>query len=65
MTDFRKIIIDLNAAGLSDREIARRTGVTQPAISRMRNKRGVDPRYSLGHALCELHTEIVERRDAA
>lgn len=64
MTDFQQIIRQLNRSGLSDREIARRTGVTQPAISRIRNTPGVDPRYSLGKALLELHANR-EQADAA
>lgn len=64
--NFRKLLTELNVAGLSDREVARQVNVSQQAISYLRKKRGGDPRYSLGVKIIELHERVMrEKADAA
>jgi len=52
--DFAKIICDLQAAGLSEREISRQVQVSQSSIRNMRDKGG-QPKWAAGDRLITLH----------
>lgn len=54
--DFAEIIRELEGYGLSQQEIAAQLGVSQPAISRLRNGQAKTCLYDLG-------AEIIKLRD--
>ena len=60
-----EIIKNLNSAGLSDVEIARRVGVNQSTITRLRHGLVKNTSYQTGQALIDLRDEIAQERQAA
>ena len=60
-----KILTELNAAGLSDNEIARRIGINQTTVSRLRNGSVADTAYQTGIAINRLYADVVLRQKAA
>jgi len=62
--DFKKIIEELQATGLSERQLARLAETSQSSIRNTRDKGG-EPRWSTGQAIIELHRVLVEKRYAA
>lgn len=56
MTNFKRIIRDLQRAGWSQLAIADKTGTTQTNISQL--LRGREPRYFLGSRLVDLHERV-------
>lgn len=54
-TEPRKLVLDLKAAGFTQKQIELRTGIPQPTVSKI--ERGVtsDVRFSNYRALVELH----------
>jgi IS30 family transposase len=62
---WKKLLSELNAAGLSDNEIARRIGVNQSTISRLRGEKLGDTAYSTGVAIHRLHAQVVAQKAAA
>lgn len=65
--DWKQIIGQLQASGLSQPQIAARCGCGQATISDLASGKTSDPRHSLGQALRELHHEVTgdERRGPA
>lgn len=62
-TDFREIIKNLNFVGITNVEIARRTGARKATITQLKTGIVIDPRYSLGHQLILMHgTEMKKFR---
>ena len=60
-----KILTELNDAGLSDNEIARRVGINQSTISRLRNGELCDTAYQTGLKLLALHVSVLSEKQAA
>jgi len=58
VADWRDIIVRLNNLGLSDKEIAERTGYSWTGINALKNESGRDPRYSTGAAILRLLAEV-------
>jgi hypothetical protein len=64
---WKKLIEDLLAKGLKEKEIASRITVkgvrtTQPTINRIKSGAMPSPRYDLGAALIDLHNEVMGTR---
>ena len=57
--DWKLLIADLRAHGLSQPQIAARCNCGQATISDIASGKTTDPRHSLGQALRELHAEII------
>lgn len=60
MTELQRLLRTLNSKGLSQHEIARRSGCPQPVISRIACGRQTDVWYSHGKALEKLVEETVD-----
>ena len=58
MGKWQKIITDLRAKGWSQVEIAEYAGCSQPHIGRLQRDRNLDPKWSIGDALCRLHKKV-------
>lgn len=56
----KEIVNVIRDSGLSDNEIARKTGLSQPTITRIRNGQA-DVRLSTVNKLMELYTQLYER----
>ena len=56
----KEIVNIIRDSGLSDNEIARKTGLSQPTITRIRNGQA-DVRLSTVNKLMELYTQLYER----
>lgn len=54
---WKKIITDLEALGITQREISLAAGVTQGAISQLKTGRNKDTTYSVGSVLIALHQQ--------
>lgn len=61
MATARKMIERLLKSGLTQEQIAKKTGMSQPSVSNVLNK-GVDPSYTVGKKLEKLYeTERTKR----
>ena len=58
MGKFQKIITDLRASGWTQTEIAAYVGCSQPHIGRLQRNAKLDPKWSIGDALCRLHKKV-------
>lgn len=56
--DWKQIIAQLQAAGLSQAQIAARCGCVQATISDLASGKTSDPRHSLGQSLQALRYEV-------
>lgn len=56
-TMFQKIVEEICASGLTEQQIAEKTGVSQPTINRLRRGQTSDPKSSVADALRDLHRE--------
>lgn len=56
LVDWFKIFSDLKRAGINNSEVARRLGVPPTTIASWKN--GVEPKYSDGARLIELHASV-------
>ena len=63
ITMIQTFIIELIAAGVSERDIAARIGVTQPSINRMRNGKQ-QPTYEVGKKIADLYEEVCGNKGA-
>ena len=61
--DFSGLIYDLISMGWSERAIANRAGVTQPAISQLKSGKSKRPLYPVGVELVRLHKEEIAALD--
>jgi transcriptional regulator with XRE-family HTH domain len=62
---WRELIVELVAAGLSEREIADKVGVAQPTINRIKLGRRKRVEHETGELLLKLHRQVLpmtERR---
>jgi transcriptional regulator with XRE-family HTH domain len=62
---WKKLLSELNDAGLSDNEIARRVGINQSTVSRLRNGELSDTAYQTGLKLQALHVSVLAEKQAA
>lgn len=60
---FQAMIAGLEHHGISQQEIARRTGVSRATVWRMANGMGRSHRYSTDFRIEELHRKVVGRLD--
>jgi transcriptional regulator with XRE-family HTH domain len=64
--DWKALIQDLRASGLTQYEIAEKTGCSQAYISDLSNgKRGKSMSYEIGMRLRELHKAKIRNSEAA
>lgn len=59
--NWAELITELQAAGITQVQMAERCGCTQSTICDIRNGRVIRPRYEIGAGLMELRDEIVSR----
>lgn len=59
--DWKKLIADLMAAGITQPQIAKRCGCSQATVSELATGVTVQPRYPLGAALVALHKTTTKR----
>jgi predicted transcriptional regulator len=60
--DWKKLIHDLVASGLTQVEIANRVGCSQPTIAMLASGGQRDVRWTCGEKLRALHRKVVVRR---
>jgi hypothetical protein len=56
--DWKSLISDLKAAGLSETHIAGAVSCGQASINEIGSGKTTNPRYNLGRALVELHRRV-------
>lgn len=63
--DFKTLLQDLKAAGLTQKQVAERCGCSQVTVSDL--ARGVtnDPSFSIGRCIVALHARKAKRRKVA
>ena len=59
--DFKQLIADLMAAGISQPQIAKQCGCAQATVSELASGVNKQPRYTLGAALVALHKRKIKR----
>lgn len=59
--DWKLLIAQLQAAGMSQAQIAEKCSCVQSTISELATIPGREPRYSLGVALTQLHKRIARK----
>lgn len=62
--DWKKLIADLSASGMTQQEIAKKAGVGQSAISELATGTKKEVLYSTGRKLEALHAKLPKRRPA-
>lgn len=63
--DLKQIVIELEAAGLTQAQIAERAPCAQSTVSGLKNGvRGVRPGYDLVKRLTALHAEVTQKAAA-
>lgn len=60
--DWKKIITDIMAAGITQPQIAKQCGCSQATVSELATGATSQPRYSLGAALLVLHKRKTKRQ---
>lgn len=61
--DWKKVIEEIKATGMTQAEIADKAGMGTGTLSELVNGHTVDPRFSNGQALLDLHKERVQDAD--
>lgn len=56
--DWKVVIVELEGAGLTQREIAGKAGCSQPYVSQLKSGARKKPEFDIGRALVELHRTI-------
>lgn len=59
-----QLLIDLSARGYTQPEIAKRCGCSQSMISDLSRGKTLDPRFSLGLALRQMHARTARKKAA-
>lgn len=62
--DWKKLISDLQAHGLTQAEIGKRVNAAQPTICDIAHGRITDPRFSVGDRLRALHRRVTAKAKA-
>lgn len=57
--DWKSVIGELEASGLTQKEIADRVGCSQPYVSQLKSGARKKPEFETGQALVDLHRERV------
>lgn len=60
--DWPLLITDLEKSGLTQQEIAGKSGCTQPYVSQLKSGRRKRPDYQRGQALVDLHKKLCKPR---
>jgi predicted XRE-type DNA-binding protein len=63
--DWKTLITDLQAAGLTQLEIGKQIGLSQPSVVDVIRGRTKDLKWSIGQALISLHAKKVGAGDTA
>ena len=63
--DWKRLLEELNEAGLSQAKIAERCSASQAAVSDLLRGATKEPRYGLGSRLLSLHEDVVGKGSAA
>jgi len=63
--DWKTLISDLMEAGLTQAEIGKEVGLSQPAVSELVSKRTADVKWSVGEKLLTLHRDRCMTQAAA
>lgn len=63
--DFKSLIEELVATGMTQVEIANECGCSQPAISDLLRGESTQPRYAVGKALVDLHAQRMKQAQPA
>lgn len=53
--DWNSLISDLEGAGLTQKEVAKKAGCSQPYISQLKGGRRKGPDFIIGQALVDMH----------
>lgn len=59
--NWRKIIEDLQRAGIRQIDIAARCGVSQSSVSDLKKGRTLEPSYGFGATLLQMHSDAASR----
>ena len=62
--DWKTLIVEIRAAGLTQMQIAARSGCSQSAISQLEAGNILNPGWVVGQALTALHTELRPKKEA-
>lgn len=62
--DWKTLITELEAAGLTQKEIAERARCSQPYVSQLKSGARRSPEFDIGNAIVALHKERVEAKAA-
>ncbi len=62
---WKKLISELEASGMKQGEIGKAVGLTQGAISQIKNIEGRQPTYRAGTLLVRLHERTVKRAEGS
>ena len=62
---WKNIISDLKASGLTQMQIAEKCGCAQSTISEMATDVDRTPRFPIGAALLDLHKKVLKKRKSA
>lgn len=65
MNNWQQVLTELDQSGISQQEIAKFAGCSQPTISELARGLIREPKYSIGKRLIELHGQRVTRDAAA
>ena len=60
--DWKQLIADITASGLTQAEIASRSGLAQSAISELATGKTVEPRYSTAKKLIAIINTLAKKR---
>ena len=60
--DWKALIVDLEAAGLTQKEIAGQVGCSQPYVSQLKKGVRKNPDFGVGRALVDLHRRLPKAR---
>lgn len=63
--NWKQVLDDLAAAGMTQMEISKAVGLSQPAISDLARGRTARVEWSVGEALRRLHVTRCEKKEAA
>jgi transcriptional regulator with XRE-family HTH domain len=63
--DWKKIIADLVASGMTQLDIAKRIGIKQPSVCSIASGKTKDVRHSVGERLRALHFERCDAKKEA
>lgn len=61
--DFKTLLQELKAVGLTQKQIADQCGCSQATVSEMERGKTLDPHFSIGSRMVALHARKTKRRN--